>query len=297
MALTTLLHGRTRASLAAITGSRSGSYIFHGARSVGKATAARELARRFNCEGDDSALCAPCRQFEAGNYPDFIVVRPEGKPSILIEQVRGLIQALSFSLYRPHGVRVVLIDDAECLTVEAQNALLKLIEEPPPGTVFILVTERLPGLLPTVRSRCIQVYFPPQPPEAIAGLLAGEHGVPGPQAADLAMAAAGAPGVAITLAAQPSVAEAKLELMRQATSVAGLPLFERLLLAGRLTTAHADLALFERTLQAHLVARLRSGAAEPEAVGGQLEALERFREQLHAKVAPRVAVERLMLGL
>jgi DNA polymerase III delta' subunit len=297
MPMNVLQHDQTKAQLDAITSTRTGSYIFHGSRAVGKATSARQLARQLNCTGDEPATCAHCHQFDAGNYPDYLVVRPKDKPSILIEQIRSLIQALSLSLYHPSGVRIVLIDDAEQMTVEAQNALLKLIEEPPPQTIFLLVTERLESLLPTVRSRCIQIYFPTLPSDQIAAILTRTHGVPGAQAAELAAAATGAPGVAVALATQPDDAQTYLELIHQATSTLTRSPFERLLLANRLVAAKADLARFGQLLHALLVNQLRSGDGRPQTIAHQLEALEQFRRHLQAKVTLRVAVERLMLEL
>src|SRR6266849_5549682 len=121
MDMTSIIHPHTLPHLEAVKSVRSGSYIFHGPAGMGKARVAYELAAEMGCIS-----------------PDLITVRPEDKPSILIEQVRSLVQALSLRVYNPGGTRVVVIDDAHMLTIEAQNALLKLIEEPGPGTVFIL---------------------------------------------------------------------------------------------------------------------------------------------------------------
>jgi DNA polymerase-3 subunit delta' len=292
-----LLADQTRTHLEAITRVRSGSFIFHGPHAAGKATAAAELARHLNCRGDETGPCAPCRQFQAGNYPDYLVVRPEDKPSILIEQIRGLIQTLALSPYYAGGIRVVVIDGADLMTVEAQNALLKLIEEPPAQTIFILVAERLGALLPTVRSRCAHIHFPRQPHALIARLLVERHGVASAQAGELAAAAGGAPGEAVLLAARPEVAAARLELVRAAAAVPQQPAFDRLLLAARLATAGADLPRFAALLHVGLADGLRRGAADPTAARRGLDALEQFRRRLQAKVAPRVALECLMLEL
>jgi DNA polymerase III delta' subunit len=282
-----MLTDQTKTQIEAITRVGSGSYIFHGPRSVGKATAAAQLARRLNCQGDDGALCAPCRQFIAGTYPDLIRIQPEDKPSITIEQVRGLVQALALSPYYATGIRLVLVDGAHSMTAEAQNALLKIIEEPPPRTTFILITEYPDVLLPTVRSRCGHVHFPRWPADAIARLLVQTRGLPSAEAATLAAAADGAPGRAVELAAHPETATAQLELARQAAAVPALPPFERLLLAGRLATSGADLQRFGGYLQASLIAALRNGAIDAAAGRSGLAALELYRRQLQAKVAPR----------
>jgi DNA polymerase III delta' subunit len=295
--MTALLHPRTQAQLDAIAQARKGSYIFHGLRSVGKATAAYELARRLNCQGDDPALCAACRQYAAGTYPDLITLRPEDKPSITIEQVRQLTSALSLSLYVATGVRVVIIDEAHTLTTEAQNALLKLIEEPPPQTIFILIADHAEALLPTVRSRCTPVYFPRLAADTIAAWLPQRHNIKPSLAAELAAASNGAPGVAVTLATRPDEAEARLNLHRAAVTAPARSMFERLLLAGRLASDKADLAQFGQALHSALISQVQNGITPADVANHQLAALEQYRRQLQAKVAPRVALERLMLEL
>lgn len=294
--MTPLLHPRTAAQLAALTGPNAlGSYLFHGPRALGKATAALEVARSLNCLGDDPAVCSPCRQFAAGSYPDLITIRPEDKPSITIEQVRRLTQGLSLNPYLPLGTRTVIIDDAHLLTPEAQNALLKLLEEPPARTLFMLVTAHLQSLLPTVRSRCYSIYFAPIPGDLLAKYLQTNHGQTPALAARLAAAAEGIPGDAINLAHNPDTLAAHLELDTLAASAPALHVFDRLLLAKKLIDSGADLARFARRLQAGLVAALRE--SETSASARQFAALEQFRRQLQAKVAPRVALERLMLEL
>jgi DNA polymerase-3 subunit delta' len=304
MSMQVLITDGTRAQIDAIKSSQSGSYIFHGASGMGKSTMANEVARRLNCQGDDPTVCASCRVFASDSYPDLITIQPEDKPSIGIEQVRGLVQTLALSLYYPAGTRVVIINQAHVLTTEAQNALLKLIEEPPPQTIFILATDHVDALLPTVRSRCAAIYFPPVPEPAIAEFLASSQRLKPSDAAALASASGGAPGVAVRLAADPAEATARHELADLATTAANSSLFDRLLIARRLTDTkakealgRADLIRFGQLLHARLVQELRSGVAASEPVAQRLAALELFRRQLQAKVAPRVALERLMLEL
>ena len=115
----------TRSVRSALDGAvkvRSGSFIFHGEPHVGKATAARELARSLNCLGDKDGPCVNCRRLEAGAYPDYITVTPESGSSILIGQIRTLKSTSSLKPYQS-GRRVVLIDGAELLTDEAQKTL------------------------------------------------------------------------------------------------------------------------------------------------------------------------------
>ncbi|HSX02549.1 MAG TPA: AAA family ATPase [Candidatus Saccharimonadia bacterium] len=292
-----LLHHVTERQLATATETTAGSYVFHGPRGVGKATAARELARRLNCRGDEGGDCAHCRQFEAGAYPDFIWVQPEGRASVTIEQVRQLGHSLTMTPYYAEGKRLVVIDRAEALTVEAQNALLKLIEEPPPRTHFVLVAEQLGALLPTMCSRLVPIYFAPLPAATIAELLESQEGLRPVEATRLAALAAGAPGQARRLATDPAAAAVLSQLDEAAVMALSASLFDRLVLARRLADAKAELPLLAGRLQQSVLGGLRQGSELPALAASRLGALERFRRGLTANVGARVALERLMLEL
>lgn len=294
-----LLHPKTAAQLAAAARTPTGSLIFQGPRGLGKATAARELATRLNCQNPapDGAPqpCAACRAIAAGNFADFIRVDSGGKASLGIESVRHLMSGLGLRPYAAGATRVVVIDDADRLTVEAQNALLKLLEEPPPATLIILIAEQIQSLLITVRSRCQAVRFL-RPGEAdLAAYLVSTQGIPGPQAAQLAAAAAGSPGTALGLAANPGEAEAITALTASAGSVQSGSLFQRLILSSKLATAATDLDQLGEALHRRIVAQAQAAEITPQAAAVWLNALEQFRLQLKAKVAPRVALERLMV--
>lgn len=141
---------------------------------------ARSIAQSLLCEkpGADRracAVCAACNWFAQGNHPDFRLLLPEslapesqeegaesGKKrseQIRIEQVRELADFLAVGTHRG-GVRVTLIYPAEAMNINTQNALLKSLEEPPPATVFLLVSTQPDRLLPTVRSRCLRFTLP-----------------------------------------------------------------------------------------------------------------------------------------
>ena len=147
--------------------------LLTGEAGIGKLAFARHLAQSLLCEQGDLARrpcgeCDACRWYLAGNHPDFReltpVVEDEGeeegskakkKPSayITIEQVRDLNDFVNLSAHRG-GRRVTLIHPAEVLNAAAANALLKTLEEPPAGAMFILVSHQWRRLLPTIRSRC-----------------------------------------------------------------------------------------------------------------------------------------------
>jgi replication-associated recombination protein RarA len=291
-----LLHRLTQVQIDAAVPA-TGGYIFHGVRGIGKALTAREVARRLNCQGDEAGVCVPCRQLEAGTYPDYVVVAPADKPSIGIEQIRSLVQAAALRPYHGNSVRVIVVDEAETLTLEAQNALLKLIEEPPPATRVILIATETERLLPTVRSRMGSIYFAPVPTGELAAWLESTHGQVPARALQLARAAEGAPGVAVALMSEPEALESHQALDDLAVATLSMSRFERLRTARRLVDSKADLWLLAGRLQRVVVARIHGGTDSAAEAARRLAALELFRRQLVANVGAKVAVERLMLEL
>ena len=142
------------------------SLIFSGPAGAGKRQTASATAQAINClsprgEGesyDACGTCAACRRIARGMHPDVVIVEPGDSGSIKIEPIREVIERAG---YRPFEGRrrVVIINDADAMASSPQNALLKILEEPPPSSVFILVTARPDMLLPTVQSRCQRVRF------------------------------------------------------------------------------------------------------------------------------------------
>jgi DNA polymerase-3 subunit delta' len=142
--------------------------LFVGPSGVGKWAVARATAQAVNClqpvrGGQDLAMdacgtCRSCDRIARGVHVDVMSLEPDDRASIKIEPARTALRDIG---YRPFEgrLRVVLIRDADTLEAAAQNSLLKSLEEPPPGTMFILTTA-VPGvLLPTVRSRCMRLRF------------------------------------------------------------------------------------------------------------------------------------------
>ena len=166
----------------------AGSYLFIGPAGVGKATFARKLAKAIVCTAPREGLvpcdaCASCVQAEAGSHPDIDVVqKPEDRATIPLEAFIGdadhrMREGLCWRLLlRPALGRrkVAIVLDADHLSEEAANCLLKTLEEPPDGVVIILVGTSLERQLPTIRSRCQIVRFRPLSADAIAGILGRE---------------------------------------------------------------------------------------------------------------------------
>lgn len=174
--------------------------LFYGPAGIGKADFIEAFAQALLCEnvrpdGHACGACASCGWFVQGNHPDYRRVRPEAmedeapaaegdeapadekktksktaSKEIKIEQVRALADFMNISTHR-QGLRVVVLYPAEALNMPASNALLKTLEEPPPGTVFLLASNGLDRLLPTILSRCRKFALPmPDHAQALAWL-------------------------------------------------------------------------------------------------------------------------------
>ncbi len=187
--------------------------LFTGIEGIGKRTTARLMAMALNCregtksvdEGPTGAFdqpcrrCPLCRQIEAGKHPDIIEIAPR-KGILRIDQVRELLASLAMKPFSATH-RVVIIDDAHQLNPEAGNALLKVLEEPPQGTILVLTAPQRSGLLATIVSRCRHIPFNPLATEDMAGLLAETQGLDPVLSKTLAKAAGGSYTKALQLAA------------------------------------------------------------------------------------------------
>ena len=174
-------------SLKARVGRLPHALLIYGPRGVGKLGLAEGVSQLLLCEGKAKpcGVCDACRWYLAGNHPDFRRIEPEAlaklppvdadevsekrpkQPSIQIkiEQVRELADFLYVRSHRG-GMRVALVHPAEDMNENAANALLKGLEEPPAGAMFLLVSHRPAQLLPTIRSRCVAIPVPIPPREA-----------------------------------------------------------------------------------------------------------------------------------
>jgi len=200
------VQGHTRACefLRAAAGNQrlAHAWLFAGPDGIGKRSVALAFAAWVHCSAggkDACGVCAACRQVAAGSHPDVqLVTVASGKKEIGVDRVRELKR---FMQLRPvlGATKVAIIDDAPLLTLAAQNALLKTLEEPPDHSLLILVASNPDALLPTVRSRCQRLRFAPLPVELVARIVAAAAGVDAAAARELALLAEGSPGRAVTL--------------------------------------------------------------------------------------------------
>jgi DNA polymerase-3 subunit delta' len=171
--------------------------LFKGSKGIGKLDMAINYAQSLLCQDPDEAnfacgKCPSCHWFEQGTHPDFRLLQPEilnlegeetesgKKPSkqISVEQIRGLADFFGMTAHQG-GRRVVVIHPAETMNPNAANALLKNLEEPPPGMLLILVSHKPQQLLPTILSRCL-AFALPAPDAASATNWLADQGVKNP---------------------------------------------------------------------------------------------------------------------
>ena len=204
------------------TGRVSHSYILSGETGAGKKMLASAFAMALQCdrrEADPCGVCASCRKAMNGNHPDIIRIRHEKPGTISIDEIRR--QLVGDVTIRPYcGPRkIYLVDEAEKLTPQAQNALLKTIEEPPEYAVILLLTGNTDALLPTIRSRCVKLELRPVSDAAVKKYLMERLQVPDYQAELDASMARGNIGRAREIAASGEMlrlTETSLEILKKA---------------------------------------------------------------------------------
>ncbi|MCD8015971.1 MAG: DNA polymerase III subunit [Lachnospiraceae bacterium] len=232
------------------SGKVSHAYLFNGEKGTGKNKLAKAFAQTLQCErvhipsndtevmsGDSDfghpdgtdmhsaeaitpcGECHSCRQAMSGNHPDIIYLQHEKPASIGVKDVRD--QLVGDAQIRPYNgkYKIYIINDAEKMTVQAQNAILKTIEEPPEYVIVLLLTANDRMLLDTIRSRCVTLNLKPVPDEVVKEYLMKEIQVPDYQADICAAFAQGNIGKAVRLASSEDFNAIKGSAMRLVRSV------------------------------------------------------------------------------
>jgi DNA polymerase-3 subunit delta' len=304
--------------------------LFTGIEGVGKKTAAITVAMACNCihagQDEDGSRtlpvptavpcgeCAACRKIAAGSHPDLRQLAPQGGV-IKIDQIRELCRFLGMKPFEAR-MRAVIIADAQAMNPSAANALLKMLEEPPPHTVLILTAVQAADLLPTVVSRCRQIHFAPIARPDLAAILVRDLAL-SPAEAEVTAALAGG-----------SVTRAKAiqgghGLRRRAwlmTQLAGLPRhcpLELLALAEKLARERHELAgdldlvatwLRDIAIAGHCPEKMihadvqgliqdTAGGLTDDAVAEAIHALQEAVRKIRANANPRLTLETLFIDL
>ena len=202
-------------------GGMTHAWLFTGPPGSGRSIAAKAFAAALQCDtGEGCGHCEPCRQVLTGAHPDVALIVPEGL-SIGVGDARRIILRSAHAPTRGRW-QVTLIEDADRLTEDASNALLKALEEPPAHSVLLLSAPGAEDLLPTIRSRCRLSPLRTPPAEAVARVLVERDGVDPAMAAFAARAAQGHIGRAKRLATDEDARRERRDVLALPRSLQGV---------------------------------------------------------------------------
>ena len=303
-------------------GKVSHAYIFSGETGCGKKLLATAFAMTLQCEqrGVDPCLtCSSCKKAMSKNHPDIINITHEKPNSIGIEDIRSqLIDDVAIKPYCS-SYKIYIISEAEKLTLQAQNALLKTIEEPPAYAVILLLTNNMDALLPTITSRCVKLGLRPVKESMVKEYLMEKLHIPDYQAKMDASLAQGNIGKAKQLAQSEDfaqVAENALRLLRRSGDMELYELVDaiKMLSADRqniydyldlFTMWFRDVLLFKATREVDGLVfkdqfndiKERAGKSSYEGLETIIDAIEKARTRLHANVNFDLVMELLFLTI
>lgn len=302
-------------------GKVSHAYIIQGEEGSGKKLLAGIFAAALQCEKSEERpceICTSCRQAASGNHPDIRWITHE-KATIGVDDIR--LQLNNDIMVKPYSrpYKVYIIDEAEKMTEQAQNAMLKTIEEPPDYAVILLLTINAKLLLSTILSRCILLTIRPVAKGEITKLLMERHGVTDYLAEIAADFADGVPGRAVRYAVSENFAmqrEEMLKLVRRVGTMRAEELYSQVKQwAGRKQELSDILSLMNLWYRDVLVAKASKGRSavlfkeeknelmqQAEVYSyAQLEtklnAIEQMRQRMNANVSLEAALELLLFSL
>lgn len=200
----------------------SHAYILSGEEGMGRKTLAKAFAMTLLCERSNIEPCMDChscKQILSGNHPDVIWVSHEKPASIGVDDIREQIN--DTVMIRPYSsnYKIYMVDEAEKMTVQAQNALLKTIEEPPAYAVIVLMTTNQEAFLPTILSRCIKLSLKPLKDHVVSEYLTETMEIPENKADIFAAFARGNLGKAIYLASSEEFKQLYKEVLNLLRSI------------------------------------------------------------------------------
>lgn len=218
----------------------SHAYLLIGDRGMGKRTLARAFAETLQCETlqqkleedesggeklhpeeiDACGRCKSCRQAETDNQPDIITWTYQKDTSISVDDIRSLVGDVQIKPYASR-YKIYILPDVQKMTREAQNALLKTLEEPPEYAVLLLLTTSREAMLETILSRCVSLPLRPVDPAKIQGYLEEKHGIEAYRAEICTAFAQGNLGRAVDLATSDEFSQVLEEAIRILTLIRG----------------------------------------------------------------------------
>lgn len=300
----------------------SHAYIINGEKSSGKEFIARVFAMALQCEGEGIEPCQEChscRQALTDNHPDIIRVTHEKPNTIGVDDIRG--QVNNDVGIKPYSgpYKVYIIGEAEKMTAQAQNAILKTLEEPPQYAVIILLTSNVNSLLPTILSRCVVMNMKPVADELVKKYLMEQLKVPDYKAEICVAFARGNVGKAKALASSEDFENVKSEALSLLKYIHDMDVSEVIAAVKKITEYkleindyldicsiwYRDVLLFKATRDMnHLVFREETQAlrrtaqhSSYEGIETILKALENAKRRLDANVNFELTMELLILTI
>jgi DNA polymerase-3 subunit delta' len=299
------------------------AYLLVGPRHVGKGTLAVNLAQALNCDGPElpCGQCRSCQRILEGKHADVTPIGLDSKTEIGIDDIRGLQRLANLPPYEGK-CKVFIIDDAEYLSTEAANSLLKILEEPPPRVVWLLLAAEEEHLLPTIISRCQRLELKPVPSERIQEVLVNSYKVDANKARLLSQLCHGRLGWAVSALANGDILEQRSQRIAKLVSLLTASLEQRFTYAQELASQFSqgrkagaeiieiwldwwrDLMLIKGGCQEAIINVDYEITLEEQARGLSLSEIEGFlanlgllQEEISKNVNPRLAWEWLMLNL
>ena len=299
------------------------AYLLVGPRHMGKGTLAINLAQALNCDGPElpCGQCHSCQRILEGKHADVTPIGLDSKTEIGIDDIRGLQRLANLPPYEGK-CKVFIIDDAEYLSTEAANSLLKILEEPPPRVVWLLLAAEEERLLPTIVSRCQRLELKPVPSERVQEVLVNSYNVDADKAKLLTQLCHGRLGWALLALVNDDILEQRAQRIDKLVSLLIAGLGQRFAYAQELASQFSqnrrvgaeiieiwldwwrDLMLIKGGCQDAITNVDYKIALEEQARGLSLSDIKVFlanlcllQEEISKNVNPRLAWEWLMLNL
>lgn len=299
------------------------AYLLVGPRHVGKGTLAINLAQALNCDSPEVPCgeCRSCQRIRQGKHVDVTPIGLNSRTEIGIDDIRGLQRLANLPPYEGK-CKVFIIDEAEYLSTEAANSLLKILEEPPPRVVWLLLAAEEERLLPTIISRCQRLELKPVPSERVQEVLVNSYNVDADKAKLLTQLCHGRLGWALSALADCDILEQRSQRIDRLASLLTAGLERRFAYAQELANQFSqdrkagaevteiwldwwrDLMLIKGGCQEAIVNVDYRTVLEEQATALSLSKIKEFlanlgllQEAISKNVNPRLALEWLMLSL
>ena len=299
----------------------SHAYILHGEEGMGKKLLASNFAKTLQCEEKGILSCNRCKscmQAESSNHPDIIWVTHE-KASVGVEDIR--LQVNADIQVKPYSsqFKIYVIDDADKMTEQAQNALLKTIEEPPEYAIILLLISNINVILPTILSRCVVLNLKPVDKQAIKEYLMVHHQVPDYMAEVAAAFSGGNVGKAIKYASSEDFERMKSEALHILKYIDDMELHEIISGLKTLTVSknniedyidlmmlwYRDVLMYKATMDPDLLLyreeitfiKTQANTRSYEGLEKIINAMEKAKIRLKANVNFDIAIELMLLSI